>query len=454
MASGSLMDWPDELQLSVLNHLSSHDLTRLSLVNNGFRRLAQPCLYAGIVLTWSRDQTPPLALLLRALFERHQLASHVRRLELLGTGFASNVNLAAVEPPPLPVSALPAALAAAHIRATGVSEADQWVQELQAGACDALVALLLSMLPNLTRLQLDSNFTIESSRIGEVFRCAVQGTQERQQQQFRLAFLRHVTFARRTHEWRHRGVNNAADVLPLFSLPAIESLSVSVDNPVSWPFTLADSPLLTSLTLFRLRETRLSFLLPSLKSLKRLHWHCYYHESLDTYASSHVIDLDAVAEALHHVSETLTELVIEPESEPDYLRGEYEPPGRELKGSLGGLAKMRRLQRLEIPWAFLMGISPDSALTTDVRLHEVLPPSLEILNLTDGLLDYELWDWEDDVFVHGIKAALGSQEATSSLLGLRSMALPITSHDTDGDSICNELDEMGSQFGIIFRSYY
>jgi hypothetical protein len=449
------MDWPGELQLSVLNHLSSHDLARLSLVNEGFRRLAQPCLYAEIVLTWSCNQAPALVLLLRALLERHQLASHVRRLELVGTGFASNVNLAAVEPPPLPVSALPTALAVAHIKGTGVSEADQWIQELQAGACDALVALLLSLLPSLTHLRLDSNFTIESSRIGDVLRCAVQGTQQQHQQQLpRLAFLRHVTFARRTHEWRHRGVNNAADVLPLFSLPAIESLSVSVDNPVSWPFTLADSPLLTSLTLFRLRETRLSFLLPSLKSLKKLHWHCYYHESLDAHASSHVIDLDAVTGALHHVSETLTELVIEPESEPDYLRGEYEPPGRELKGSLRGMAKMRRLQRLEIPWAFLMGMSPDSALTTDVHLHEVLPPSLEILDLTDGLLDYELWDWEDDVFVHGIKAALGSQEATSLLPGLQSIALPISSRDSYGNSICDELDEMGSQFGISFRSYY
>ncbi|KAK4107503.1 hypothetical protein N656DRAFT_802682 [Canariomyces notabilis] len=127
MASMSLMDWPGEVQLSVLKHLSCHDLGSLSLVSRGFRRLAEPCLYAGIVLTWSRDQAPPLALLLRSLLERRELASHVRRLELLGTGFAANVDLGAIEPPPLPVSALPAALAAAHIRATGVSEADQWI---------------------------------------------------------------------------------------------------------------------------------------------------------------------------------------------------------------------------------------------------------------------------------------------------------------------------------------
>ncbi|UKZ48094.1 hypothetical protein TrVGV298_002330 [Trichoderma virens] len=423
MAPRSFMDCPLQLQLAILDHLSVHDLRHLSVVNKGFRQLAEPCLYSDIRLTWSCDQTPPLTQLVRTILERPELRLNVRRLNLDGSGFTESFTHADIEPPPLPISALPVTAAAGQIRSTGVPGADQWIRELQAGAVDALVALLISTLPNLRHLCLDSNFTIESFHLGAVFRCAIQDGGREGSTLPKFQFLRDVTFARRTHEWRHRSVNNTPDVLPFFSLPAIQSLSVSIDNPVNWPFTLANSTL-TSLKLFRLRETQLEFLLPSLKSLRKLHWNCYYQENLDNFASKDVIDLDVLVEALHHVSETLTDLIIEPETDPDYLSGQYEAPDREIRGSLQGLAKMGHLQKLEIPWAFLMGLAPDSALKTAVRLGEVLPPSLEMLTLNDCLLNYELWDWQDEIFVSGIKAVLGNEDTMLTLPKLQCIEMP------------------------------
>ncbi|UKZ74643.1 hypothetical protein TrVFT333_002313 [Trichoderma virens FT-333] len=386
MAPRSFMDCPLQLQLAILDHLSVHDLRHLSVVNKGFRQLAEPCLYSDIRLTWSCDQTPPLTQLVRTILERPELRLNVRRLNLDGSGFTESFTHADIEPPPCP---------------SLLSRQPQQLGRLDQPAY----------------LEPTSGFEsckLAHSRLGAVFRCAIQDGGRGGSTLPKFQFLRDVTFARRTHEWRHRSVNNTANVLPFFSLPDIQSLSVSIDNPVSWPFTLANSTL-TSLKLSRLRETQLGFLLPSLKSLRKLHWNCYYQENLDNFASKDVIDLDVLVEALHHVSETLTDLIIEPETDPDYLSGQYEAPDREIRGSLQGLAKMGHLQKLEIPWAFLMGLAPDSALKTAVRLGEVLPPSLEMLALNDCLLNYELWDWQDEIFVSGVKAVLGNEDTMLTL---------------------------------------
>lgn len=454
MAPKSFLDCPGELQADILRLLPFPDLVSLSLVSKNARSLAEPLLYADISLTWTWDHLPGLAPLLRTLLEKPGLSHHVRNLHLNGTGFTKKFNHANVEPPALSVSALPLESASARIRSTGVPHAQQWVDELEAGAADALVALLVSMLPNLACLHLDANFTIVNTYLGHLLRCALATDSDATKVDLpKFPHLRQVTFSRRTHEWRHRNVNNSADVLPFFFLPNVRRLSISIDNPkeFAWPTARTPAPI-TSLELFRLRETRLGPLLSRLRSLRALHWHWYYQENIDSHAGGPVIQLNAMAEALSHVADTLTDLTIEAETAPDILGGEYEPPHVESQGSLKALGKLTNLRTLCLPWLFLMGSSPLAAVESAVGLGELLPPSIEVLTMTGELLDHEQFNWQDDIIVQAIESALGNQNAMSQLTKLQRIVLPIPFDDSMSEETRARLQQLSDRSGILLDS--
>jgi hypothetical protein len=455
MASKIFTDFPEELRAPVLRLLSFRDLVSLSFVNKDAQALAEPLLYADISLTWAWDHLPALAPLLRTLLERPDLAQHVHRLHLDGTEYTEKFSKKDIEPPALPVSCLPMTKAYAKIQSTGVPLSGRWADELKAGAADALVALLVSMLPNLKCLHLGPNFTVENHCLGHMLRCALKQDSDRNGINLPgFTSLSHVTLSRRTNEWRHKKVNNATDVLPFLLLPNIKSLSISIDNPKdsSWSVPQANNSI-TSLELFRLRESRLELLLSPLRSLKTLHWHWYYQESIDSHASGPVIELTTMVTALSNVAETLTNLTIEAETNPDVLGGDYEPPAVEPRGSLRGLSKLQKLETLHLPWLFLMGPSPQSTTETAGALGELLPPNIEVLTITSELLDYEQFEWEDEVFMRGIRAALQNQKAMASLPKLKRIILPVPCYGGGTtEEIQAELQELSDLSGIKLQS--
>ncbi|PNY28622.1 Uncharacterized protein TCAP_01444 [Tolypocladium capitatum] len=440
----SLLDWPTELQLSILDLLSFTDLLSMSVVDKHFRILTEPLLYSKIEITWARERTPPITLLLRSILDRPELSGHICSLRLDGEGFTKK-NHEINEPPALPVTTLPISKASEIIHSTGVPQAKLWVDELQSGTVDAIVALLLSMLPNLTFLHIGPNFALESRLLGKMLRCALcESSEEYRLPAFRS--LHDVTLSRRTNEYRHRNISNTADVLPFFYLLDVRCLSISIDNPTEfvWPVHAPTPSSLTSLELCRLRETRLEPLLSVLNGLQKLHWHWYYQPDLDRDVSKHVIELDTMAEALCHVGDTLTDLTIVAETCPELSAGCYEPPELEMRGSLGGLAHLGQLRRLCLPWAFLMGFSPSAG----KQLGDALPENLELLILTADLMDHEEWVWDDDSIVRATKSGLENQ-TRSFLTNLHRILLPIPIFRGDmTEERKAELSQIGAHAGV------
>ncbi|VUC37275.1 unnamed protein product [Clonostachys rosea] len=459
MPARTMQDCPSELQLAIFALLPLGDLLSLSLVSKSLHTFVEPLLVADIHLEWKKQpehNLPPVAALLRTLFERPYLGQHCLHLRLTGMGFKTQPRGTDEEPPALPVSVLSLPAAAEHIRLIEAPGAVTWLEELQAGAVDALVALLVSLLPNLVSLELGPNFTLESARLGKFLRHAITRVGNRSSWLPKFPSLKHVVFAGRTNEFRHCNFNNAADVLPFFYLPSLQTMSVSIDNPVTWAWPHSDNatPLLpsslTSLELFRLRETRLQHLLAPLKSLKKLHWHWFYQEYLDSHASTYVVALDVMAHALCQVLGTLVELTIEADTEANELYGGYEDPDVKTRGSLRGFAQLSQLKLLRIPWAFLVGFSPEEAPGKMTHLGASLPSGLEVLILTGELLSVENFDWHDGVIVGAIDLLLTEEEASLRLPPtLKRIILPLPLYvGTLLPELQTRLDELSAQSGI------
>lgn len=451
MAPKSFMECPLELRLSILDYLSFDDVLPLTLVSKDFHSLAEPRLYSDIHLSWTRDHVPPLVPLLRTIVRKPGLGQAVRSLRLDGAGFNTSFTQFKNGPPALPTSALPDS-AAEHIRSIGIPQAENWAKELQDGSVDALVALLVYYMPHIVSLHLGPNFTIRNFRLGEIFRCALK-TDGREDSSHLPKFrsLSHVVFPPRIHESYHRAVNNAADVLPFFYLPAIETLSVSVDNPGNWPSLLTSSHV-TTLELFRLRETGLGRLLGPLTSLRKLHWHCYYQGDLDTHSSKSFVDLDITVEALRRTEDTLEDLFIEADTHPAILHGEYEPPGLDIQGSLRGLETFAFIRNLRLPWTFLLGPSPETAAERAMSMVDFLPRNLEMLHLTSDLMDHEQDYWCDEIIVEAIGSSLGNRRKLDSLTKLKRIILPVPFEWSMSEELRLKLDQISADSGIGLAS--
>ncbi|KAM3532839.1 hypothetical protein MY4038_003845 [Beauveria bassiana] len=442
MAVTPLKDWPNELLLSFLNLLPLTDLLSMIKVCKSIYAVSLPLVYSTIETTWALGRTPPVVLLLRSLVERPELADHVRDLRLEGNGVPGRPELR--ELPAFPIDSSLLSKAAKIIQSTKVPFADLWIHELQSGTVDAIVALLLAMLPNLTSLFLGPNFTVRSRLWGGMLQCALCKPQKTLPA---YKNLRHVTSKFRAKEYFYTDICNAADVLPLFYLPSIEDLSISIDNPAefTWPASHAPSPSIISLDIYRLRESRLGPVLSVLKALQKLHWHWSYQPDLDEDVSKGVVRLDTAAAALDEVADTLTDLTITAMTRPNYSVGDYDPPPLEIQASLDGLSRLRKLKNLSLPWAFLMGFSKSPT----KRLLSALPPSLEVLRLTADLDDQDEWEWEEeDSVIDAIKFELASLNL-SRHPSLRRIILPIPfEYNEVTEDQREELQTIGARVGL------
>ncbi|KAH7006560.1 hypothetical protein EDB82DRAFT_438863 [Fusarium venenatum] len=413
----SLIDLPSELQLPIFNSLSAYDLSSLSKINKSFRRAAEPILYSRIKLKWdkSNTQTPSIVPFLRTIMDRPELGGLVNHLFLQGDDSHGKPDYWNSRLPLISITGLQTDQASHMIRQTKILEAHLWIQALLAGNMDAVVAILFTKLPNLKLVHFEENWTIFNPYLGMVLRGALCEPSKHRLPNYKD--LTEVNISAQSGQYRLMAYQNTQDVLPLFYLPKLHSLSIAVDSPekFEWPSSAPPVTSVRYLNLYRLREIRLRPLLSALKNIETLKWDLWYQQDLDKAVSKPIVQLDELASALCLMSSTLRDLTITGDSCPAFSYGDYDPPPLYFEGSLDNMTNLHNLRRLEIPWVLLMGsFSPKS---TSKRLRDGVPVGVEVLILNyDLCVNYDQMDWEDDDFIAVIEGELEHRQLVSTSL--------------------------------------
>ncbi|KAI5458614.1 hypothetical protein BGZ63DRAFT_407012 [Mariannaea sp. PMI_226] len=413
----SLQNCPEEIQDSILEMLLKADLLSMSLVDSHWHFLVERILFSDVELRWNKWHIPPITLLCRSLIERPSLSDYVRRLHLRGVRFDGGQY----SPNYLPKFSADAQhigpLLDAIDRIEGPWEyAEFWKRKLRAGTMDAFVALLVSLLPNLNSLTLNGYFTINNKFLGDMFRLALCHKDKLKCNLPQFQNLHHVDFFDWGYKFRPTGLRSPEDAIPLFYLPAIRRLELMIDNPVKVDWVNPGMPThtpLQSLYLMGLREAYLPALFSKLKGIREVKWSWSHRGPLDTEVSDRVIDLDKIAEATHHVRDSLTDLIIHASA----MR--LMNPLKQT-GSLNGFTHLAKLERLEIPWVFLMGFSPSSK----SHLGDAIPQSTKCLILTDHLFENETREWETNSITHELKMELHKRKCRYGSLEEIDIRLP------------------------------
>ncbi|KAF4953316.1 hypothetical protein FGADI_6082 [Fusarium gaditjirri] len=465
MAPLSFLDCPQEVQLHVAEFVSQGDLAKLSMTCRTLHSLAEPLIYSSVKFEWTREFHPPitqLLQLLRTLLEKPDLCPLIRHADFEGYGYIDEIGSyrsdwteETPDPPPV-IPEIPKSELSAVIGRTGVSKttAEQWNGKVQSGSPEASVAVLVSLLPNLERLCLSSNWTNDTHFLGGMFRAALCEKPQHVSRAGLPSFtsLKRVSFAPMFDEESHLDPSNTADALALFYLPNIQTLSVSIDNPAdfTWPSSSPPDPKsLESLEIFRLRESRLAPVLSAITNLKKLQYHWMYRPDLDEEVSNHVVMLDVMSEALLETKDSLEELEITAESFPALSHGEYEPPGITFHGSIARLREMHKLKTLHIPWTFLTGRKGFS--TGPGLIGAAVPPNVEHLALDGFFMWSEDDDYEEDpdeLMVEGFAKELESG-ALLHVKSLKSVCLPGSLYLGGLSDICeNKMRALEDRFGL------
>lgn len=269
---------------------------------------------------------------------------------------------------------------------------------------DAFVAVLLSQPLRLTHLFIGRVFLEQCQMVGRVLRSML--CEEARDCGLRLDFghLKTVSFERVHNPYEPGVLDNTADFLPLFYLPSVERISAAIDGPMtfwrsatfspspatfSWPATHSPScSSLRSLKLTTMREPLLGQLLSVTDQLQSLEWRWEHEPDHKSRLNTPVIDLTQITTAISHVRDTLEELIISADCDSGH---DMHNPELRIQGSLKAITDFDRLRKFTVPFAFLLGFSPD--LTK--RIEDFLPRSLEFLTLTDDLWPQYEYEWRD-----------------------------------------------------------
>lgn len=251
---------------------------------------------------------------------------------------------------------------------------------------------------------------------------------------------------------RKENVQNTPDFLPLFYLPNLDRMLVSIRSSATfkWPVAyLPDPSRLKSLELLAIREAHLIDILSVTKSLEKLSWMWYYDYGLDDQFNKPIVNLDQIGSALSQISPSLTELNIS--AEVGMGGNDCWYPGVIIKGSLHQIADLDHVKRLKIPLAFLVGFAQDTSKT----LQNKIPKNLEFLTLTYDLgiqEDPEMpeFDWEDWAVLGLLQSWLeGWKSCTPRLRGItlvvENLLELIGAWDSD---MMFQLSELSIQTGI------
>ncbi|KAK7973637.1 hypothetical protein PG989_015485 [Apiospora arundinis] len=344
--------------------------------------------------------TPPVTIFLRSILGNPHLAAYVQTLRLAGDDSFYDDWRFHESLPKLSWNGTGSTLdrAVSLVTELPLPYTQAWVRGLQEGTMDAIIALILTRLPNLRSLVTTANFTKEMTLQGAMFHSALCG-------QNRVGWLSHFdqlgeVCADFYRSYNH-GFNPNTDILlSLFYLPAIQTLDLLLDNPAkfSWPAATApDTTSLTSLTLRHVRESALKEILSCTKRLIKLDWQFLYSErNMSTqYRGPRlyppIADLDVLVDALAPVRNTLKDLTIRADAiQPAQL--DYEEL-IEVRGSLEGLVEFN-VERLQVPLTFLAGrLIPNNRF----RVSERIPKTVRTLVIGDDLRDFgDMFLDEDD----------------------------------------------------------
>jgi hypothetical protein len=465
----SLLDCPQEVLLKIAGFLPQNELANLCITSWSLRNVAQPLIYSTVQILWVREYHPPIAQalrFLRTLLERPELCNHVWSLEFDGDGHLDCDDPPepdeTPEPPDVPV--LPLDRLVKIIKRTGVSQtsADSWISKVlyfeaytylnvpenhqlhtiskaQKEWADGTMALLLALLPGLSRFSASINWSGEISTLGAVFRLSLRPTTgDPSHCSFpNLQSLKDVSIASTLETDANLDPENTAEALSIFYLPNIRSLSVSIDNPVhfTWPGPLPPNPaFLTSLEIHRLRECHLAPILSATKGLKWLRYNWFYRPDLDQDVSADTVMLDTMVKAFLEVSETLEELQITAQVQPALSQGEYEKPEVTFQESLIQLSRMSRLKKLQVPWTFLIG---SGTLFTAKQIGPALPVTLHHLTLTCELMEDQESENRDEAMVLALEREFESG-VLSNATSLKSIYLPRSLYRRGWSQKCRE----------------
>lgn len=405
------------------------------MVNQKFRDVVERSFLGDVKLSWTKKENPPVVQLLRTMLSRPALASHVRQVELLGRDFKLTTADARgfeekTRPPKVEIAPDDQKIFQRAIKDLPLPYVSSWAEELRAGTMDALVALMLLLLPNLRSLRMERNFTIETRFLGSLFRSALCDRSCASIPAF--DDLQDVVFGGIHSQLRSLCIpeGNTHHLLPLFYLPAAQSLDLFIDTPPSgvldWPAGPPSLSNITSLALTMLREPFLEEVLAATPFLESLQWEWHYGPIYREQPWGQTIDIGKLASALRHVRNTLESLRIKAWADYGDINDFVLDP-LEIRGTLRTLASFPKLRNLTAPWVFIVGFTQDA----EIRLEDIIPTSVESLVLECALIGHEEWEWDDTDMVELFRTFFERRRADGAQL--RQLEMVVPAHGAGGE---------------------
>lgn len=464
----SLLDLPPEIVTTILEYLWTWDQRRVARASKYLQQTATRLIYAEITFKWDGDSCHPgIILFLRSLAENPGLGDLVKALHLKPNSPESSWGVFSSSGEPswtvFSSSGMPTPMTltnwgrrtqqaldrvVALIRGFNhLSYARTWKDELRKCNMDALVTLLLSFLPNLTRLSMRDCFARDVRILSRSLAHSMQAPPSGAVMPM-LRSLEDVTIVR-SDQRRAGGKSSAGEALPWFHLPQLRRLELTIDDPGSLAWTPAEAPhpsRLQSLRMTSIREANARQALTRCRGLRQLHWHLEYDDEARILPiGERALNMASVNASLEPLCETLEDLTLK----AAYETREWDKKHLviELRGTLD-LSGFHAIRRLAVSWPLVMGMGP----ARGVRLGPSLPKNLEYLVFTDGFPPSGRYEWNPSSMMAAMQFFLERYQEHTPLL--RGFGLLVDKENEIWTpncwyiSVCKALELLGSQAGL------
>ncbi|OQE42388.1 hypothetical protein PENCOP_c004G01403 [Penicillium coprophilum] len=415
MASTPLANLPRDCWFQILEFLPKEDLNSLSQVSHDTRASAEPFLYRSIHWDWQRPQVHRILCLLRAIYDRPELACYIWNISFVWWNVESHRNIS------IPKGKLDWTKTMLEFRPTLrwarkiVRDAKfpanldtKLIQRINDGDAYVYATLLISQLHNLRSLRLDFSFILEGGFPGEVLHHSLFGNAPPGvlTQFSKLEMADYGSNLPLTEFRECVNPRKAYQFIPWFYLPSLKILEIWLHS-------------VEGICVFSGRIPRISLGFSNLRSLviakaavlpediATLLSRLPYLESLHVgmaYKCRATIEFLKRPECLLHSletsSQTIKHLSISVELLPCCLTNfRLRVSGENGKPFRGMLKKFPQLKTASLPLNFLIGWG-----TTAYELRDVLPLTLEALHITSDL-------WQNSELMAFEMAALGALES-------------------------------------------
>ena len=376
---------PHELVDEVLKNVqgskgATQSLSAVSQVCKPLRHHAESFLYQKIKWVSNGEHAPPVHLLVRTVLERGELAKYIEHIHLRGWHRTRT-------PPAL----FKGDYAMLHDALNSLSwwNKGPWYQGLEFGKTDMFLAVLVSKCSNLKRLSLDFHYGANDSLVHQVLLSKTHRryhTPERPRNFEQFSKLKEIEFVSQDLQGvaveRYREATiNIEHLWSAFVIPTVQHIVVEnlAHHSLKWPLQPSlNASSLISLTIegARCDERNLERLLSSCKVLRELTWErmcdCSYDDSCQP-------NCDVLYEALLHVKNSIESLTISIEFYTTTAIDFGNPGPWTLEGRSGSLKDFSKLERMDVPFAVLLGWKFAEA----PNLGDILPSNLRVLELND-----------------------------------------------------------------------